>query len=220
MITVTILDPAVDGVILPSRIALPDSETIVIRRVDERIGTDVVLADCETFYQARQKHTAASRLVDAHPVIVACADPTYAVDALRDGAAAIIGLPVDAAELTSAVYAITKPGRYLSRRILAASAARTARAADGSPHLSPREIQVLALLSAGLSDTDIATELLVTPATVHTHLLNLRRKLDARNRTHAVVKAIELGFIPPTLPAADAAATHDSDLAQKGSRTP
>ncbi|SDS67656.1 helix-turn-helix transcriptional regulator [Corynebacterium timonense] len=219
MITVLILDSEADSIILPSRIALPDGETIVVRKGDEYIGIDAVLADYATFCQTRQKHTAASRVVDAHPVIVACADPTYAVDALHDGAAAVIGLPVDAAELTSAVYAIAKPGRYLSQRILAASAAWTARAADGSPHLSPREVQVLALLSAGLSDTDIATELFVTPATVHTHLLNLRRKLDARNRTHAVVKAIELGFIPPTLPIADAA-THGSDLTQKGSRTP
>jgi ATP/maltotriose-dependent transcriptional regulator MalT len=64
--------------------------------------------------------------------------------------------------------------------------------------LTPRELEVLALLGRHLSNKEIAKELVVSPSTVKTHTLNIYRKLDVRGRQRAVAKARELNLRPPT----------------------
>jgi DNA-binding CsgD family transcriptional regulator len=61
--------------------------------------------------------------------------------------------------------------------------------------ISDRELEVLALLSAGRSNKQIAQQLQVSPNTVKTHVANLFAKLDARRRTEAIARARELGMI-------------------------
>jgi DNA-binding CsgD family transcriptional regulator len=64
-----------------------------------------------------------------------------------------------------------------------------------APSLTPREIEVLALASNGLSGPELAEELVLSPTTVQTHFKNIYRKLDVRNRGAAVAKAMRLGMI-------------------------
>ena len=66
---------------------------------------------------------------------------------------------------------------------------RTFTAGDPSPSLTPRELSVLSLLAKGLTNEQIANDLNIRPSTAKVHLLNLRRKLGAANRTEAVVIA-------------------------------
>ena len=66
---------------------------------------------------------------------------------------------------------------------------------DRSVSLTPRETEVLALSAAGLGGTEVARELMVSPATVSTHFRNIYGKLDVRNRAAAVAKAMRLGMI-------------------------
>ncbi len=72
---------------------------------------------------------------------------------------------------------------------------------DGNPQardtlgISPRELEVLEQLAAGLSNKEIAERLHVSPHTVKTHVARLYEKLDARRRTEAVLKARELGLL-------------------------
>jgi LuxR family maltose regulon positive regulatory protein len=61
--------------------------------------------------------------------------------------------------------------------------------------LTPRETAVLRLMSAGMSNSQIADELVVAVGTVKTHALGIYGKLNARNRTQAVARARELGLI-------------------------
>ncbi|WP_414635925.1 helix-turn-helix domain-containing protein [Amycolatopsis sp.] len=61
--------------------------------------------------------------------------------------------------------------------------------------LSNREREIVALAAAGLSDSDISATLQISPRTVAAHMRNLRRKLGARNRTHAVARALISGVI-------------------------
>jgi LuxR family maltose regulon positive regulatory protein len=61
--------------------------------------------------------------------------------------------------------------------------------------LTPRELEVLALLARHLTNKEIAAELVISPETVKTHTLNIYRKLDVRKRQHAVATARELGFL-------------------------
>jgi DNA-binding NarL/FixJ family response regulator len=58
--------------------------------------------------------------------------------------------------------------------------------------LSRREIEVLKLIEAGLTNREIAQRIVVEPGTVKRHVHNILGKLNARNRTEAVVKAREL----------------------------
>jgi DNA-binding NarL/FixJ family response regulator len=64
--------------------------------------------------------------------------------------------------------------------------------------LTDREAEVLRRMAAGLSNTEIAAELVVGVETVKTHVRNVLTKLGARDRTQAVIAAYESGFITPS----------------------
>jgi NarL family two-component system response regulator LiaR len=61
--------------------------------------------------------------------------------------------------------------------------------------LSPRELEVLALISQGLSNQEIADRLFLSLNTVKTHSSNIFLKLDVKRRTQAVSKAREMGIL-------------------------
>jgi ATP/maltotriose-dependent transcriptional regulator MalT len=61
--------------------------------------------------------------------------------------------------------------------------------------VSERELQVLALVAASMSNKEIAGRLFVSVTTVKTHINNLYRKLDARSRIQAVARAREMGIL-------------------------
>lgn len=62
--------------------------------------------------------------------------------------------------------------------------------------ITPRELEILEAVAAGLSNREIAAQLFVSENTVKTHTTNLFAKLSARRRTQAVQRAKEAGLIP------------------------
>lgn len=73
----------------------------------------------------------------------------------------------------------------------------TARMEDGLPFsLSAREMQVLSLIAEGKSNQEIAAELYLALNTVKRHAYNIYSKLEVKKRTHAVLRARQLGLIP------------------------
>jgi DNA-binding NarL/FixJ family response regulator len=66
--------------------------------------------------------------------------------------------------------------------------------------LTAREVDVLDAVADGLSNADIGRRLVISEATVKTHLLRIFAKLDVSDRTHAVVVALERGLITRPLP--------------------
>lgn len=93
-------------------------------------------------------------------------------------------------ELIEAIRALAAGRRYFPAEIATELANHI-----GKDVLTPREIQVLQRLAAGLANKQVASELGVSEDTVKGHVSSLMEKLGASNRTHAVALGIERGII-------------------------
>jgi len=134
----------------------------------------------------------------------------YVYQALRAGAAGFMlkATPpdrlVDAIEVVAAGEALLAPS--LTQRLIAEHVRRPPPSA-GPPEqlreLTPREREVLALIARGLSNDEIAARLVVSLATIKTHVNRILAKLGLRSRAQAVVTAYETGLIRPGEPIPD-----------------
>ena len=79
------------------------------------------------------------------------------------------------------------------------SGSSAAAAAAALATLTDREREILVLVARGLSNDQIADELVISPATVKTHLARIMGKLDAHDRAQLVVCAYEGGLVSPAL---------------------
>ena len=61
--------------------------------------------------------------------------------------------------------------------------------------LSPREVEVLKQMATGATNKEIASSLSISAGTARTHVANILKKLDAKDRTQAVTKAMQRGII-------------------------
>jgi len=129
----------------------------------------------------------------------------YVFDALRAGASGFLlkdataELLFEAVRVVAAGEALLAPG--VTRRLISEFAKTRRRDAGPAPAaltaLTPRETEVLRLVAAGLSNTEIAARLIVTEETVKTHVSRILSKLGLRDRTQAVVAAYESGLVVP-----------------------
>jgi len=110
--------------------------------------------------------------------------------ALRAGARGYLLKDVPTQEILAAVRAV-HAGEQCIPPAIAARVAERIRKAD----LSPREVNVLKLIAAGLSNKEIGDRLGVSDATAKKHVTGLLAKLGVRDRTHAVTLSLERGII-------------------------
>ena len=99
-------------------------------------------------------------------------------------------------EIATAVRLAGDGQTALSAELAAALLTETRRltAAEESG-ISPREIEVLELIAEGSSPPEVAKQLYISVKTVKNHLSSIYEKLDARDRTQAVLKAVRMGII-------------------------
>jgi DNA-binding NarL/FixJ family response regulator len=129
----------------------------------------------------------------------------YIVEALRAGASGFLLKDARPQELVAAVKAVAAGDAVLSapvpRRLLDQVAHRLPAPVgrdDGKlAALTERELEVLRLLAGGRSNAEIAAALVVSEATVKSHVSNLLGKLELRDRVQAVVVAYETGLVVP-----------------------
>jgi DNA-binding NarL/FixJ family response regulator len=127
----------------------------------------------------------------------------YVYDALRAGASGFLLKDASAAELLAAVRAIAAGDALLAPRVTRLVISQFTRRADPSrvpprlDSLTRREREVLALVADGLSNDEISAELVMSPATVKTHVGHLLMKLSARDRAQLVVIAYQSDFARP-----------------------
>src|SRR5690349_24241425 len=156
----------------------------------------------------------ATRLITAHPrlhgtkvIVLTTFDlDEYVFGALKAGASAFLlkgvepPVLIDAVRTVAAGEALLEPSA--TRRLIEAYVGGQQEAASpaGFPlpeSLTAREVEILKLIAAGLTNTEIAERLFISPLTCKSHVSRILMKLDARDRTQLVVLAYESGLIVP-----------------------
>jgi DNA-binding NarL/FixJ family response regulator len=129
----------------------------------------------------------------------------YVIAALRAGASGFLLKDVEAAKLTEAIRVIASGKAIVdpavTRRLLdqftrqpPARKEPSGAGRDRLRELTERELDVLALVARGLSNAEIAAELVITETTVKTHVHHLLTKLGARDRVQLVIFAYDAGL--------------------------
>ncbi|MGW5361426.1 response regulator [Actinopolymorpha pittospori] len=129
----------------------------------------------------------------------------YVYAALTAGASGFLLKDVTPDHLVHAVRLVQEGDALLAPTITRRLVERFAHADSGRATLhrdltalTPREREVLELLAGGLSNTELATALQLSEATVKTHITRILTKLQLRDRVQAVVLAYETGLVTPT----------------------
>ncbi|MCU0507512.1 MAG: response regulator transcription factor [Anaerolineae bacterium] len=153
---------------------------------------------------------ATRRIVAADPdariiILTTFDDDEYVLEGLRAGALGYLLKDVGVTELAEAIRAVMRGGVLIepsvARKVVAELARlRPAPAPEARPAalvepLSERELEILRLVAAGLTNRDIAQRLFLAEGTVKNYVTNILGKIGARDRTQAAIAARELGLL-------------------------
>lgn len=125
--------------------------------------------------------------------------------AMAAGAHAVVPRPIEAGRMLEAIRRAHADRRYIDPSLTALTARPKRQAPQAAPQstddgkqsmpLSRREYQVLQLVAEGLENSDIAQMLYLSVETVRTHVKSILRKLNVRDRTHAVTVSFRCGIL-------------------------
>ncbi len=171
-----------------------------------RLRPDVVLMDVRMpAVDGIRATTHLMSTVDEPPkviVVTTFENDDHVYDALLAGASGFLLKRARPEEIVAAIRTVVAGESLLFPAAIRRLAAQRAPgpAGDGlaSAGLTEREREVLRLVAAGLSNVEIAGELYVGVQTVKTHVGNVLAKLGARDRTQAVIRAYDSGFVTPS----------------------
>ena len=160
----------------------------LFRRMDG-LKSDILITDLDfPNFKGTMVLEHPARITDRFRTIVLSmhTGPNVVRHAIRQGIAAYVSKGRGAQELLSAVQAVERGQPYFCDE--------ARKAADShSPHITPREREVLELLVAGLSPKDVAEKLGISDKTVYVHRINLLEKFKARSVFELQSRARELG---------------------------
>ena len=170
------------------------------------LAPDIVLMDLR---MPRLEGAEATRQVlDIRPetrvlVLTTYADDEFLFPALQAGARGYLTKDATAEEIEQAVRALMAGETHLDPAVQARLVSAVLETAEPSAHseptvpdeLTPREVEVLGLIAAGLSNNEIAQQLVLSHATVKTHINRIFYKTGARDRAQAVRYAYQHGLV-------------------------
>lgn len=163
-------------------------------RLYNEMHPDVTLMDLRMPRMGGVEAIAAIRAADPEARVLVLT--TYDGDedvfrALKAGACGYLLKDAATEELVGAIRTLAGGGRHIPSTI----AQRLADRAMAGPSLSEREIEVLRLVAAGMTNKEIASQLFIAEGTVKTHLNSIHEKLGVRDRTEAVMLAVRRGIL-------------------------
>jgi two-component system response regulator DegU len=165
---------------------------------------DVTMPDVDGVEATRRIH-------QRHPeirivMLTMHADQGVIADALRAGASGYLVKDCSTDEIADAVRQAASDDSALSRELANAMLDEVRRIdpepadddADADRVVTKREVEVLQLIADGCSTPEVAEGLFISQKTVKNHLASIYHKLDARDRTQAVLQAVRLGIVKLT----------------------
>lgn len=186
--------------------AVDGADAVALAR---RMHPDVLLMDIrmprKDGIQATRELASDPETADVSVLILTTFDlDEYVYDALAAGASGFLLKDVEPDDLARAVRVVHEGDALIdpsiTRRLVEAYAeSRRRKRFDGTAveALTDREREILTLVGKGLSNEEIADELVISPATVRTHTGRIMTKLDAHDRAQLVVAAYESGLVKP-----------------------
>jgi len=174
--------------------------------VVREVRPDIVLMDVRMpgidGIEATRRIVADSLLAGTRVIVLTTFElDEYVFDALRHGASGFLTKDTKPADLLHAIRLVAAGEALLSpsvtRRVVREFATRPARVLKPHPQLdslTEREREIVGLVGEGLSNEEIATRLVVSPATARTHVSRAMIKLSARDRAQLVVFAYQSGL--------------------------
>ena len=176
-----------------------EAVTLAARLLPDVILMDVTMPNCDGVEACRQVKEAGIR--SSVVMLTMHADQEVLANAIRAGASGYLTKDCSTREIAEAVRMAAEGETVLSPQ-LARSMLEEVRRIDepmaseeSDKVVSKREEEVLQLIADGCSTPEVAAQLYISQKTVKNHLASIYQKLDARDRTQAVLQAVRMGIV-------------------------
>ena len=180
-----------------------DAVELTRRRRPDVVLMDIKMPDLDGL-EATRRILADANAATAVLILTTFDLDEYVYEALRAGASGFLLKDAPPEQLVSAIHTLAAGEALIAPAItkrlieqFARAAPRSGPSAAALEELTARELEVLVLIARGLSNREIASALVVSEATVKTHVKRVLAKLGVRDRVHAVVLAYESALVTP-----------------------